>query len=93
MKNREKLIQDLKNLYQQNLDFLASVANGTCPKKYHKETIKEFKKLNAQLSDYIEDVSFGLERDKSLSDWRDLFGDVLLGDEDLDDDNFPRGGW
>lgn len=81
--DREKLIQDLQALYAQNLDFISTVENGTSRKQYKKEIMTDFKKLNEQLEDYIEDIKYGLEADKDLSDWCELLGDTLL-----DDDNF-----
>lgn len=83
MTKREKLIKDLKKLYQENVDFIAQMQNGTANRKYTKKCIKEFKKLNSQLDDYIQDVENGLEMDKTVEDWCSIFADTLL-----DDDNF-----
>lgn len=93
MINKEKLINDLRNLYNQNTKFINNAISGTSEKHYKKKTIAEFTKLNNQLNDYIQDIDFGLECDKDLSDWCDLFAGVLLDDFGIDDDNFPKGGW
>lgn len=89
MTDKEKLIKTLECLYNQNQDFIDSIVNGTFEKKYSKKTVAELKKLNEQLKDYIEDIKNGLECDKSLSDWCNIFADTLLDDCELDDDNFP----
>lgn len=82
-KDKPKLIQDLKALYNQNLDFIANVKAGTSAKHYSKQAMKEFKKANEQLNDYIQDIEYGLEADKTVEDWCEILGDILL-----DDDNF-----
>lgn len=98
MNNREKLIKELKDFYSQNLEFISKVEreekeeNSTATMKYSSETIFEFKMLNSQLFDYIKDIEYGLECDKTLSDWCNLFADVLSEDDELDDDNFLIGG-
>lgn len=81
--DRAKLIDDLKALYKQSLDFISSVKNGTSKNKYSKETMEEFNKVKEQLGDYIKDLEKGLELEIPLSDWCEMLGDVLL-----DDDNF-----
>lgn len=94
MEKNEKLINELKGLYKQNIDYIASMTNGTSEKHYKKKTIAGFKKLNEQLNDYIQDIEYGLDCDKTAADWCELFGDVLMDNsEGLDDDNFPKGGW
>lgn len=92
MNSKERLINELRGLYNQNLDFIDSIANGTSQKKYSKKTVEAFKKLNTQLKEYIEDIENFLTCDKTLQDWCELFGDTLLDDCCLDDDNFPIGG-
>lgn len=93
MDENDKIIKELKQLYNQNVDFITSLKNGTFSKHYSNKTIAEYEKLNGQLNDYIEDIKFGLECDKDTNDWCEFFGDVLSEDDELDDDNFPRGGW
>lgn len=96
MIDKEKLINDLKDLFKQNNSFLMSVETGSVKKKYKKTTIYEFEKTNDQLKDYIQDIEEGMPCDTDLSFWCDLFCDILMDDDDdegLDDDNFPKGGW
>lgn len=81
--DKPKLIQDLKALYNQNLDFIANVKAGNSTKHYSKQVMKDFKKTIRQLNDYIQDIEYGLEADKSVEDWCEILGDILL-----DDDNF-----
>lgn len=91
MTNKEKEINQLKGLYKQNLDFLDSVVNGTTKKKYKNSTIAEFKNLNRHLKEYIAELELGLDCHRDITIWCELFGDILA--EELDDDNFPKGGW
>lgn len=92
MTDREKLIKELTELYNKNLHDIENFSDEKFTKKYKKETIVEFKRLNKQLKDYIEDIKKGLDCDKSLQDWCNLFFETLLYDGHLDDDNFPFGG-
>lgn len=87
---RQEFIKDLKALYNQNLDFITAVRNGTAKKQYGKDVMKEFGKLNEQLDDYIQDVDHGLEIDKTLEDWCELLADTLLDDDNfyIDEDGF-----
>lgn len=95
MKDIKTVIKELQDLYKENLDFIASVTNGTCKKTYRKKTMAEYKKVNSLLEEYILDIQNGIECDKDKNDWCTLFGDILAeeDEEGLDDDNFPLGGW
>lgn len=81
--DKEQLIQDLKKLHKQAVDFIANVKAGNTKKHYSKQVMKDFIKTTGQLDDYIQDIEYGLEADKSVEDWCEILGDILL-----DDDNF-----
>lgn len=94
MEDKEKFLEELKDLYKQNVSFLYSVETGTAKKKYKKMTVCKFETLNDQLKDYIEDIEEGKPCDKDSHFWCELFGDIIIDDDEgLDDDNFPKGGW
>lgn len=97
MKGKERILEELISLYKNNVSFLMSIETGACKKKYSKKTAYEYEKLNDQLKDYIQDIKEGKPCDKDNYFWCELFGDILLDDNDeseegLDDDNFPLGG-
>lgn len=87
MKDKELLIEELKNLYSQNLAFLADIENGTSKKKFSDKTILQFQKLNIQLDEYIQDLCNGLERNHGLKDWCNFFANVLLNDDNVENNN------
>lgn len=93
MKDQERCIEELIALYKNNVSFLSSIETGTCKKEYSKKTVSEYEKLNDRLKGYIQDLEQGEPCDKESSFWCERFGDILMDDEELDDDNFPKGGW
>lgn len=91
MKDKERVIDELKKLYKQNLSFIESIENGTSKRKFTDKTISQFKKLNIQLNEYIHELEDGLDGNQNEKDWCNFFANVLMNDCLLDDDNFPIG--
>lgn len=80
---REQVLQDLKELYQQNMKFLESTEK--LKELYNEKQIKELKSKIKKLYDYIQDLEFGaVECHLRKEDWCEIIADTLL-----DDDNFP----
>lgn len=80
---RLELIEKLKILYKQNIEFITKQRKGLDRKHYSQSTINLYEKLNAKLSDYIERLEEGLPIEISYEEWCTALGDTLL-----DDDNF-----
>lgn len=83
MKDKEILIEQLKNLHKQNLVFLEDIESGKSKKKFANKTIFQFERLNMQLDEYIQDLCNGLDGNQNLKDWCNFFANVLLNDDSI----------
>lgn len=80
---REQVLQELKELYLQNMKFLENTEK--LKELYNEKQIKKLKNVIKKLYDYIQDLEFGVvECNLRKEDWCEIIGDTLL-----DDDNFP----
>lgn len=86
------LIKALKRLYKKNIEFLKSLKNGTSERKYSAITIIEYEKANAELKGCIDDLRYGFDCETSLSEWHDVFSEILIDDCHLYNNMFPIGG-
>lgn len=73
-------IQNLEELYKENCEFLDREEQKVTI-KHSKIALNKFKRLNSQLSNYIETVKNGGKRALSLQDWNSFFRDILLEDK------------
>lgn len=78
--DKPKLIEGLRDLYAQNVEFISMVKHSET-KKYSDTSIGKFKNLTAQLHTYIQRVENGAECTKSLAHWCSIFADILCNDK------------
>lgn len=80
---KEKVLQELKDLYSQNMNYIEKCKKDNCDKK--NKQLKELKQVISQLEEYIADLECDCPNcDLRKEDWCEIIADTLL-----DDDNFP----
>lgn len=77
----DTLIEQLKALYNQTLDFIDYINNGHSRKQYGESCMNKFIKKTMQLNEYIKQVENGGKQDKSFEYWCNLLGDILVSDK------------
>lgn len=78
---RQQFVAFLKDLHEQNTKFLTDIDKSATKRFFEPYMIDKFKKRNAELSDYIIEIANGADYTRTLKEWCNLFGDIIVGSD------------